>query len=321
MVAQQLADPGRGVGEGVLVGGEHLGGVESADPLEGVEVVAEGVGDQLGRRVLVEADVRGDPGQQVVPGEEAAVAGEVRRVLFLQVQADVAGGVPGGPDGAQPPPGEGEQLAGDDLPVGDGGPQARQGADAAARAGRPQGGDVLLGGSGGGQLLAHVVEPGAGLGGAGPYDDLGVGGVHRDPGAGGLADPAGQAVVVGVVVGDEHAVDVGDRDAEGGEAGDEGAPGLGVVPAGVDEDGAAAGVEDVDEGVAERVVGDRDLDAVDAAAVVGDVRGDGRGDGGRGPGFGGRRGLRRRVLRHEGSLSAPGRVCAARLTLNENVLQ
>lgn len=76
-------------------------------------------------------------------------------------------------------------------------------------------------------------------------------------------------MVVGVVVGDEDAVDVGDGRAEGGEAAGEGVVGGGVVPAGVDEDGAAVGVHDVDERVAEGVVGDRDLDAVDAAAVVG----------------------------------------------------
>lgn len=114
--------------------------------------------------------------------------------------------------------GEGKQFAGEDLPVGDGGPQPGQGAQPAVRPGGAQGCEVGLGGSGGGQLPGHVVEPDAGLGGAGPYDDLGVGGVHGDPGAGGRADLAGEAVVVGVVVGDDDAVDVGDREAEGAEA-------------------------------------------------------------------------------------------------------
>ncbi len=272
MVAQQRTDPGGGVGEGVLVGREHLRRVQAADAFEGVEVVAEGIGGAGVLRVLVQADVRGDPGQQVVPGEEAAVAGQLRRVLFLQVQADVAGGVPGGPDGAQPAPGQRQQLPGDDLPVGDGGAQPRQGPHPAARAGRPQRGDVLLGGSGGGEPAAHVVEPDGGLGGAGAQDDRGVGGVHGDPGAGGLADPAGEAVVVGVVVGDDHAVHPGDGDAEGRQAGREGVPGLRVVPAGVDQDGAATGVEDVDEGVTQRIVRDGDLDAPYASAVVGDLR-------------------------------------------------
>jgi hypothetical protein len=93
--------------------------------------------------------------------------------------------------------------------------------------------------------------------------------VHRDPGTGDVADLAGEAVVVGVVVGDDHAVDVGDRDAQGTETGDEGLPGGRIVPAGVDEDGAAVGVEEVDQGVTERVVGDGHLDGPDAAAVVG----------------------------------------------------
>ncbi|GAA3104522.1 hypothetical protein GCM10020254_57930 [Streptomyces goshikiensis] len=75
-----------------------------------------------------------------------------------------------------------------------------------------------------------------------------------------------------MVVGDDDAVDVGDREAEGAEAGDQGVPGGRVVPSGVDEDGAAPGVEDVDEGVPEGVVGDGDLDAPHASAVVGDVR-------------------------------------------------
>lgn len=139
-------------------------------------------------------------------------------MLFLQVQADVAGGVAGVQIARSRLSGEGEQLGGDDLPVGDGGVQAGQGPHAAARAGGAERGEVLLGGSGGRELLAHVVEPDARFGGPGPYDDLGVGGVHGDPGSGRGADLAGQAVVVGVVVGDDDAVDVGDGDAERGEA-------------------------------------------------------------------------------------------------------
>ena len=41
-------------------------------------------------------------------------------------------------------------------------------------------------------------------------DDGGVGGVHGDPGARGLPHPLGQAEVVEVQVGDQHAADVGD---------------------------------------------------------------------------------------------------------------
>lgn len=79
-------------------------------------------------------------------------------------------------------------------------------------------------------------------------------------------------MVVGVVVGDDHAVDLGDANAEGVETGGEGVPGGGVVPAGVDEDGAAVGVEQVDEGVTEGVVRDGHLDGPDAPAVVDHLR-------------------------------------------------
>ena len=110
------------------------------------------------------------------------------------------------------------------------------------------------------QLGRHVVEPAVGAGLAGAPDDRRVGGVHRDPGPGRLPHLAGQAVVVGVVVGDDHAVDLGDGGAAGGEPRGEGVPGGRVVPAGVDEHRAAVGVDDVHEGVAERVVRDGHLE-------------------------------------------------------------
>ena len=95
MVGEQFADAGRGVGEGVLVGGQHLGGTEPAHPFEGVELVAERVGDGGVVGVLVEADVRGDLGEEVVAGEQPAVAAlQLLRVLLLQVQADMPRRVP-----------------------------------------------------------------------------------------------------------------------------------------------------------------------------------------------------------------------------------
>ncbi|CAM5716982.1 hypothetical protein SCANM63S_03633 [Streptomyces canarius] len=94
MVVEQRPDAARGVGEGVLVGREDLGGGEPADPLQGVEVVAEGIGDRRVVGVLVQADVRGDLRQQVVAAEQAPPAGQSGRVLLLQVQADVARRVP-----------------------------------------------------------------------------------------------------------------------------------------------------------------------------------------------------------------------------------
>src|SRR5919198_244809 len=58
-MVEQLAYAGGCVGEHVLVGGEHLGGGETADAFEGVEVVAEGVGDRGVVGGLVQAGVRG----------------------------------------------------------------------------------------------------------------------------------------------------------------------------------------------------------------------------------------------------------------------
>lgn len=127
MVDEQLPHPGRGVGEGVLVGGEDLGGGEAADAFEGVEVVAERVGDGGVVGVLVQADVRGDLRQQVVAGEEASAARESSGVVLLEVETDVAGGVARGPDRAQTAAGEVEELAGDDLAVRQGGRQPGEG--------------------------------------------------------------------------------------------------------------------------------------------------------------------------------------------------
>lgn len=64
-----------------------------------------------------------------------------------------------------------------------------------------------------------MVEPLARLGLADAADHGGVRGVHRDPGAGRLPHLGGEAVVVGVVVGDQDAVEVGDVETAGGDAG------------------------------------------------------------------------------------------------------
>ena len=60
-------------------------------------------------------------------------------------------------------------------------------------------------------------------------------GVQPDPGPGGLADSAGQPVVVGVDVRDQDRAHVGDGAAGFHQPLLEGVPGLGRVPAGVDE--------------------------------------------------------------------------------------
>ncbi len=115
VVGEQLPYAAGRVGEGVLVGREHLGRVQPADAFQGVQIVAEGIGDGGVVGILVQADVRGDPREQVVAGEEAAVAGEGGRVGLLQVEADVAGRVARGPDRAQAAAGQVEELAGDDT--------------------------------------------------------------------------------------------------------------------------------------------------------------------------------------------------------------
>ncbi|CAM5457430.1 hypothetical protein BSAF29S_05018 [Bacillus safensis subsp. safensis] len=129
---------------------------------------------------------------------------------------------------------------------------------------------MFLGCADGGELVGEVVEPGAGFGGTGAADDGGVGGVHRDPGPGLLPHAAGQAVVVGMVVGDHDTVHVPHGQPEGVEPSGQLAPGSRVVPAGVDQDGPAVGVDDVDQGVPERVVRDRHPQVpTDASAVPG----------------------------------------------------
>ncbi|XCN13855.1 hypothetical protein R1Y80_09415 [Streptomyces sp. JL1001] len=272
VVVQQLPYAPARIGEGVLVGGQHLGHPESADPLQRGEVVAERIGDGGVVRVLVQPDVRTDPRQQVVAGEQPPVPFQPGGMPLLQMEADMARGVPGRPDGTQPPPGEVEQLAGDDLPVRQGGAQPGQGPQPPPAAGGAQRGEVVVRRADGGELAGEVVEPGAGLGFPGTADDRGVGLVHGDPGPGRLADLAGESVVVGVVVGDDDAVDVGDGGTEGGEPGDQGLPGGGIVPAGVDEDGPPVGVDEVDQGVPEGIVRDGHPDAVDAPAVIGHLR-------------------------------------------------
>ena len=92
-------------------------------------------------------------------------------------------------------------------------------------------------------------------------DQLGVGGVQGDPGARGLADPAGQPVVVRVDVGDHDALHVGDVAAGLLHAALQRAEGVVGVPAGVDEVGPTVGLEEVDQHVAQRVVRQRHRNA------------------------------------------------------------
>ena len=97
-------------------------------------------------------------------------------------------------------------------------------------------------------------------------DQLRVGGVERDPRPGGLADPAGQPVVVRVDVGHHHALHVGDVAAGFRDAAAQCAEGIIGVPAGVNEVRPTVGLEEVDEHVAQGVVGQRNRNAPESGA-------------------------------------------------------
>ena len=89
-------------------------------------------------------------------------------------------------------------------------------------------------------------------------EDVRVGGVERDPGPRVLPDPPGQAVVVGMDVGDEHREHVADLVAGLAQAGVERVPGILGVPAGVDHRDAVVALEQVHEDVAQRALRHRD---------------------------------------------------------------
>lgn len=268
MVVEEFLYADGRVGEGVAVGREDLRRGQAADALQGVEIVAEGVGDRRVVRVLVQADVRGDPGQQVIAREQASVARESGRVRLLQVEADVARGVARRPDGAQAAAGEVEEFAGDDLAVG----QRRREIGQDADGGPGQGRHMVVGCAGRRQLRRHVGEPAIGAVVARPPYEGDVGLVHRDPRPGHLADLARQAVVVRVVVGDHHAVDLAGRRAARQQALGERFPGQRVVPACVDEHRSAVGVDDVHQCVSEGIVRDGDPEGPYAPAVIGHLR-------------------------------------------------
>ncbi len=83
-------------------------------------------------------------------------------------------------------------------------------------------------------------------------DERGVGRVQRDPGVGVLAHATGEAVVVGVDVGDHHALHVGHLEAALAQARAQGVERVVGVPARVDQERAPVGLERVHEHVAQR---------------------------------------------------------------------
>ena len=127
---------------------------------------------------------------------------------------------------------------------------------AALRSGSSSSGGAPMRAQRGGDAVEQVVRLVVAV-----VDELGVGGVQRDPGPGRLADPPGQPVVVGVDVGDHDALDVGDVAAGLLHAALQGAERVVGVPAGIHEIRPSVGLEEVDEDVAQRVVGQRHRDA------------------------------------------------------------
>ncbi len=71
----------------------------------------------------------------MVAGEQASVAGELSGMLLLQVEAHMSGGVPRCPDRAQSAAGEADEVAGDDLAVGERGDRPGRARGRAARRG------------------------------------------------------------------------------------------------------------------------------------------------------------------------------------------
>lgn len=97
---------------------------------------------------------------------------------------------------------------------------------------------------------------------------LEVGFVHAHPASGSFPESSGQAYMVGVEVGDDNAFDVGHRQPCGREALLQRLPGCVVVPAGVDQDHAARGLDRIDLSVADREVRDRNGDRVYSVADI-----------------------------------------------------
>jgi hypothetical protein len=92
-------------------------------------------------------------------------------------------------------------------------------------------------------------------------DERGVGGMEGDPRPGQLPHPAGEAVVVGVDVGDEHAADVLQPGAERAEAVAQRRQRLRGVPAGVDQHHPVRHLEGVGEHVGQWAARDGHRDA------------------------------------------------------------
>ncbi len=248
----QRRGPGRDAAEPVLVRGQRLGAVVAVQAGQRGQVTLQ----RRDRGVRGQPDVRGDPGQQMIAGEQHVVVGVV--------EADVPRGVPGGPHHLDPAAGQVKPFAVAEQPVRVWQPQV------AGRLGDPDG--QLRGNLGrnagplqpdqvaGGPAVVRGAPGAAVRGGRGRHPgrqrgDLRL--VHGDRRPGRLPEPCAQPVVVRVHVGDH---DAGDRLRAGPgllQPAGQVLPGALVVPARVDHDQRAVAVQQVAQRVAERAVRDR----------------------------------------------------------------
>jgi hypothetical protein len=241
-MGDEIGGAGVDVAEPVLVRGERLISAKARGAAQGCEI--------RGQRVAVvspvHADVGADAGQQVVAGQQDAGRGIV--------QAQMTGSMSRGPDGPDIAARYGHAVAVAQEPVrfgqvqNVGDPILVHGEDSEilvrdSVAAQP----VLISAS---LTLAVTPQP--------ARKGLGFHRMHRDPRPAFAAEPAAQAVMVGVNVGDHHARDVVQPRARGAEAGGNGLAAGRGVPAGIHDHDARVADERVGQGVPQRTVRDGD---------------------------------------------------------------
>ena len=223
------------------MGRQHLVDVHVADASERVE--------KVGQRIVGLLDVNGDAGadprQHVVAAEE--------QPPFAIVKADVPGRVSRGVQCDQVPARQRDRSAILEQHVGLG--RGDELADAHRGAGQLVA--HVLGDAGVDQQCAHVGKQGGNVDAVSRRDQRRIRRVQRNPCTGGLAQPAGQPVVVGMDVRDEHRLDIRRRVPGDAHARDERVPRLLGAPSRVDHRKAAVKLEQVDEDVPKWVLGQR----------------------------------------------------------------
>lgn len=218
-----------------------------------VRVAAEALerGREVGERVSIGVrsprDVGRDPGQHVIPGEQQPP----RAVDDAQMAGSMAGGV------------QDRQLAACSLyPCTVGqlhvGPHGRQSRAHVRRVGG-QAGELRRRAAAPAQPAGHRRQVAIARLVVGRHVRH-LGGMHRDPGAGRGTQPGGEAEMVRVEVRHDGPEHVGQARAGRAQARHQGIPRLVRVPAEIDQDHAAAGLDAVAQRVPQRV-GERDRDA------------------------------------------------------------